>query len=159
MSIKLNIDLSIINAVNIFNQKRPLKIVSKISKYYDDNLKNKTLTILGLSFKPNTDDIRDSSSLIIAKELLNKGAKLKVNDPKAMKNTETIFKYKITYADSVLKSLDNCHCVVIMTPWKIYTKLKNNNFKNMKKKLIIDTRRILSGKNLNVEYFALGMGN
>ena len=46
-----------------------------------------------------------------------------------------------------------------MTPWKVYSKLKSSNFKNMKRKLIIDTRRILSGKNLNVEYFALGMGN
>ncbi len=76
-----------------------------------------------------------------------------------MKNTEFIFKNKIIYADSILDSLDNSQCVVIMTPWKIYTKLKNTSFKNMKRKLIIDTRRILSGKNLNVEYFALGMGN
>ena len=90
---------------------------------------------------------------------MKKKSKVTVHDPKAMKNTESIFKNKITYADSLLKSLDNCHCVVIMTPWKIYTKLKNNSFKNMKKKLIIDTRRILSGKNLSAEYFALGMGN
>ena len=75
-----------------------------------------------------------------------------------MKNTEAIFKNQITYADSLLKSLDNCHCVIIMTSWEIYRKLKNNDFKNMKRKLIIDTRRILSEKNLNGKYFGLGLG-
>jgi hypothetical protein len=45
-----------------------------------------------------------------------------------------------------------------MTPWKVYTKLKNSDFQKMEKKLIVDTRRILSGKNLNAEYLALGLG-
>ena len=92
------------------------------------------------------------------KILLKKKAKITVHDPKAMKNTEPIFKNQIVYANTLLQSLDNCQCVIIMTPWKIYTKLKNSDFKNMKRKLVIDTRRILSRKNLNVEYFALGLG-
>jgi hypothetical protein len=45
-----------------------------------------------------------------------------------------------------------------MTPWKVYTKLNSNDFQKMKKKLVIDTRRILSGKNLNVDYLAIGLG-
>ena len=122
------------------------------------SVRNKRITILGLSFKENSDDVRESRSIELIKILLKKKSKITVHDPKAMQNTESIFKNKITYADSLSKSLDNCHCVIIMTPWKIYSKLKNNSFKNMRRKLIIDTRRILSEKNLDAEYFALGLG-
>ena len=76
----------------------------------------------------------------------------------AMKNMESIFTNKITYANSLSEALENSQCVVIMTPWKVYTKLKNSDFQKMEKKLIVDTRRILSGKNLNAEYLALGLG-
>tara|TARA_B100001179_G_scaffold233044_1_gene228747 strand:+ start:3601 stop:4917 length:1317 start_codon:yes stop_codon:yes gene_type:complete len=122
------------------------------------NITNKHIAVLGLSFKENSGDIRESRSIELIKILLKKKAKITVHDPKAMKNTEPIFKNQIVYANTLLQSLDNCQCVIIMTPWKIYTKLKNSDFKNMKRKLVIDTRRILSRKNLNVEYFALGLG-
>ena len=122
------------------------------------SVRNKRITILGLSFKENSDDIRESRSIELIKILLKKKAKIIVHDPKAMKNIESIFKTKINYADSLLKSLDNSHSVVIMTPWKVYSKLKSDNFKNMKRKLIIDTRRILSEKNFNGKYFGLGLG-
>ena len=75
-----------------------------------------------------------------------------------MKNAEHIFTNKITYANALSEALQNSECVVIMTPWKVYTKLNNNDFQKMKKKLVIDTRRILSRKNLNVEYLAIGLG-
>ena len=157
-SSKIGTNPILLKAVQQINDLQIKQIISMLEKNLG-SVRNKRITILGLSFKENSDDVRESRSIELIKILLKKKSKVTVHDPKAMKNTESIFKNKITYADSLLKSLDNCHCVVIMTPWKIYTKLKNNNFKNMKKKLIIDTRRILSGKNLNVEYFALGMGN
>jgi len=157
-SSKIGVNPILLKAVQQINDLQIKRIICLLEKNLG-TIRNKHITILGLSFKENSDDIRESRSIELIKILLKKKSKISVHDPKAMKNTETIFKNKITYADSVLKSLDNCHCVVIMTPWKIYTKLKNNSFKNMKRKLIIDTRRILSGKNLNAEYFALGMGN
>ena len=92
------------------------------------------------------------------KILLRKNSKIIVHDPKATKNVEHILMNKITYANSLSEALQNSQCVVIMTPWKVYTKLNSNDFQKMKKKLVIDTRRILSGKNLNVEYLAIGLG-
>jgi len=136
--------------------------VTRIIRILEKNLgtiRNKRITVLGLSFKEKSDDIRESKSIELIKILLKKKAKITVHDPKAMKNIESVFKTKIIYADSLIKSLDNSHSVVIMTPWKVYSKLKSDNFKNMKRKLIIDTRRVLSRKNLNAEYFALGVGN
>ena len=157
-SSKIGVNPILLKAVQQVNDLQIKQIIHLLEKNLG-TIKNKRITILGLSFKENSDDVRESRSIELIKILLKKKSKITVHDPKAMKNTEAIFKNKITYADSLLKPLDNCDCVIIMTPWKIYTKLKNNSFKNMKRKLIIDTRRILSRKNLNAEYFALGMGN
>jgi len=76
-----------------------------------------------------------------------------------MKNTKKIFNNKIKYANNITDSLKNSHCAIIMTPWKQFSRLNNTHFKNMKRKLIIDTRRILTNKNSNIEYYALGIGN
>ena len=157
-SSKIGVNPILLKAVQQINDLQIKQIIYLLEKNLL-SVRNKRITILGLSFKENSDDIRESRSIELIKILLRKKSKIIVHDPKAMKNIESIFKNKIIYATSILKSLDNSDCVIIMTPWKIYTKLKSNDFKNMKRKLIIDTRRILSGKNLNAEYHALGMGN
>ena len=99
---KMGIKLLIADAVNLSNQERPIKVASKIAKYYDNNLASISLTILGLSFKPNTDDIRDSTSLKIARELLNKGAKIQVYDPKAMNNAKNEMS-ELEYCENEMK--------------------------------------------------------
>ena len=148
---------TLLNAVEDVNTKQLKQIIS-IIKQRLGNLTSKKITILGTAFKPNTDDIRDS----IAIELIKKLQKMKVNvtihDPKAMKNTEKIFGNKINYAKTVGDALSKSQCVVIMTQWKQYKKLNNNQFKNMKKKFVIDCRRILTSKQLDVDYFAIGLG-
>ena len=120
-------------------------------------LKEKNITILGLSFKENTDDIRESISIKLIKLLLTKGASITVYDPKAIDNTKKIFNNKIKYANTINDSLKNSYCAIIMTAWKQFRKLNTKNFKNMKRKLIVDTQRILE-KNSDVEYYALGIG-
>ena len=156
-SSKIGTNPILLKAVQQINDLQIKQVVHLLEKNLG-TVRNKHIAILGLSFKENSDDIRESRSIELIKILLKKKSKITVHDPKAMENTEAIFKNQITYADSLLKSLDNCHCVIIMTPWEIYRKLKNNDFKNMKRKLIIDTRRILSEKNLNGKYFGLGLG-
>ena len=156
---KLNIDLSIVNAVNIFNQNRPLRIVSKISKYYNDNLKNRTLTILGVSFKPNTDDIRDSSSLIIAKELLKKGAKLKVNDPKAMENAKKEIEELLTF-DNIYEACKQSEGLIIATEWNEYRALDLLRIKSLLiEPVIFDLRNIYNPQEAliaGIKYFGIG---
>ena len=81
-----------------------------------------------------------------------------LHDPKAMENTRKIFGDKIRYAKSVGDSLSKSQCVIMMTQWKQYEKLTNNEFQRMTKKIVIDGRRMLSGKQLDVDYFAIGLG-
>jgi len=148
---------TLLNAVEEINNKQLEQIISIIKEKLGD-LSLKRITILGTSFKPNTDDIRDSIAVELIKKLLKKKAKITIHDPKAINNTKNIFKNKINYGKSIRDSLSKSQCVIIMTQWKQYEKLTNNDFNYMTKKLVIDCRRMLIKKELNVEYYAIGLG-
>ena len=122
------------------------------------NLDSKKITILGTAFKPNTDDVRDSIAIELIKKLLKRKALVTIHDPKAIENTRDIFGLKIKYSNSIKNALSKSQCVIIMTQWKQYAKLNNNEFNYMTKKLVIDCRRILIEKQLDVDYFAIGLG-
>ena len=139
------------------NQQQITNTINLIEKNCG-NLKGKNISILGLSFKPKTDDIRDSISIIIIEKLLKKHAKIKVHDPMAIKNTKEIFADKISYSQSINESLNSTECAIIMTPWKHYRKLSRKDFQKMKNRVIIDTRRLLNNKDLGVEFHAIGIG-
>ena len=122
------------------------------------NLKQKKISILGLAFKENTDDIRESRSIKLINLLLKKNCNIFVHDPKAIDNTRLVFKNKITYSNSIKEVLINSDCVIIMTAWEEYKKLKEKDFLNMQNPLILDTRRILNIKNKKIQYIGLGVG-
>jgi len=105
------------------------------------------------------DDVRESVSIKLIKSLLRRGSKLKVHDPRAIKNTKEIFGDSIQYGNNVKDALRNSSCAIIMTPWNDYSKISNNEIKFMKKKLIVDTRRLLIEKKLDAEYYAVGIGS
>ena len=148
---------TLLNAVENVNIKQLEQVIS-IIKQRLGKLASKRITVLGTAFKPNTDDIRDSIAIELIKKLQKKKANIIIHDPKAMKNTERVFGDKINYAKTVVDALSKSQCVIIMTQWKQYEKLNDNQFKNMKKKFVIDCRRILSDKQLDVDYFAIGLG-
>ena len=147
----------LLNAVEEVNTKQLKQIISLIKQKLG-NLSSKKITILGTAFKPDTDDIRDSIAIELIKKLLKKKAKITIHDPKAMKNTKRIFGDKINYAKTVEDALSKSHCVIIMTQWKQYEKLNNNEFKYMTTKFVIDCRRMLVKKQLDVDYYAIGLG-
>jgi len=113
---------------------------------------------LGVAFKPDTDDIRDSVGIELVRKLLKLGAKITIHDPKAIETTRKIFHDNAKYENSVTSALKNCQCAVIMTKWKEYERINNQTIKHMAKKIIIDSRRILSDKNLDAKYYAVGLG-
>ena len=157
-STKAGISPIFLNAVDKTNQFQINNIVKIIEKNCG-SLKNKKITILGLSFKPKTDDIRDSVALEVIKKLLKKQARISVHDPMAIKNVKEKFNKKIIYSISISDALKDSYCGVIMTAWPEYSKINNNNLKVMKNKLIIDSRRILQNEKLKCKYIALGIGN
>ena len=153
----LGVESTLLNAVhqtNILQIEEIIKLIKKIVI----NLKNKNITILGLSFKEESDDIRESRSIKLIQKLLKKQSKITVHDPKALENTKLIFGNKITYCKKIIDAIDNSDCVILMTPWKQYSKLQNIEFEGMRKKNIIDTRRILNIDNNDVNYIGLGIG-
>jgi len=154
---KIGINPTLLNAVEKTNQKQLQNIISLMEKILG-KLTSKRVTVLGTAFKPNTDDVRDSIAIELIKKLLKKEAKITVHDPKAIRNTKNVFGGKICYDESITRALNNSHCAIIMTQWKQFGELNNKSIKCMKRKLIIDCRRILANKKLDAEYYALGIG-
>ena len=154
----IGIKPTFLNEVEKTNQKQITNIIYLIEKKIG-SINKKRITVLGTSFKPETDDIRDSISIKLIKKLLEKGAKVTVHDPKAIENTKKIFSDKIEYRKSIIESLTESQCVIIMTQWKEYSKITNNTIRKMDKRIIIDSRRILAEKNIGADYEAIGIGN
>jgi len=154
---KIGVNPMLLNAVEKTNHERVNNIVSLMKKILG-NITSKRITILGTAFKPNTDDVRDSKSIELIKKLLKNKAKITIHDPKAIESTKKIFGAKILYAKSIADALNKSQCGVIMTHWKQYDTLNNNSIKHMNKKIIVDCRRVLAKKELDAEYYAIGIG-
>ncbi len=154
----LGTESTLLNAVQQTNILQIEKII-KLAENALGNLKNKRIAILGLSFKEESDDIRESTSIKLINILLKKQAKINAHDPKAIENTRMIFGDKIRYNETIRDALSNTDCVIVMTPWKQYSKLKNIDFEGMKKKIIVDTRRILNVDDNDIKYIGLGIGS
>tara|TARA_Y100000996_G_scaffold10601_1_gene8641 strand:- start:4722 stop:6029 length:1308 start_codon:yes stop_codon:yes gene_type:complete len=148
---------TLLNAVEEVNTKQLEEIICILKEKFTV-LDSKRITILGTSFKPDTDDVRDSIAITLIQKLLKLNADIIIHDPRAIENTRKKFREKIKYADSISNSIKNSHCVIIMTQWNEYKKLNNKMINQMKKKLIIDCRRLLIDKNINAEYYAIGIG-
>ena len=147
----------LLNAVEEINEKQVQQIIKLLEKKLN-GISSRKITVMGTSFKPNTDDIRDSISIKLIKKLLKKKSKITVYDPKALENTKNIFGDKISYENSIIDALSKSQCAIFMTHWKEFEKIDNKAIRCMKRKLIIDCRRIFAEEKLDAEYFALGIG-
>tara|TARA_B100000029_G_scaffold495804_1_gene561238 strand:+ start:822 stop:2135 length:1314 start_codon:yes stop_codon:yes gene_type:complete len=154
----IGVNPSFLKSVEKINQKQIDNIISLMKKSLG-TLESKKITILGTAFKPNTNDIRASKSIELIKKLLKNKAKIFVHDPKALENTKKFFGNKINYSESLYDALDKSYCVIIMTQWEQYDQINKNSLKHMKRKIIIDSRRLLIKKQLDGKYFAIGVGN
>ena len=132
----------ILKAVEMVNKEQKIVLVKKILKQFNNNIKNKTFSIWGLSFKPGTNDIREASSLTIIKELIKNGAKIKVYDPKAMDEMKKYIKENIQYCDSKYKALKDSEALILLTEWKEF---RSPNFKKIKK--LLKKAIIFDGRN------------
>ena len=135
-----------------------IKIIMDLIKRELGNINKKKIGLLGLSFKENTDDVRESVSIKLIYELLQQDCNVLVHDPKAIPNTRQIFDQKITYCTNIDDVFSHSDCVVILTPWAEYKNLKEKSILKMNNPLIIDTRRILEIKNKKIRYVGIGLG-
>ena len=156
-STKVGINPTLLTAVEKTN-KQQINSIIKLIKQNIGKIHGRKIAVLGIAFKPETDDIRDSVSVELVNRLIKLGAKITIHDPKAIENAKKIFNNKIKYQKSVSTAVKDCKCAIIMTAWKQYEKINNKTIEQMAKKFIIDSRRIISDKKLNAKYFAIGLG-
>ena len=156
----LSYDPSFLKAVGAVNNVQPQRTVS-LAKKHLGKLKGKQIAILGLSFKPNTDDMRKAKSIPIIRQLLKEGASITAYDPVAIEKAKSILKDKIKYASSPTECLKDADCCIIATEWDEFKKLKPRDFKqNMRHPILIDGRRIYPPKQFSqkLEFEAIGLG-
>ncbi|MDC0497956.1 UDP-glucose/GDP-mannose dehydrogenase family protein [Alphaproteobacteria bacterium] len=153
-----DVDLSILSSVNAFNEERVNKITNKFIS--NANLKNgDQISLLGLSFKPNTDDVRDSTSLKIAKLLQGQGIVIKSYDPEAMDNARKE-NNELQLYDSAYEACKDTKAIIIGTEWNEFRALDFLKIKGSSKNLVIlDLRNIYKAKeieDLGFHYFGTG---
>ena len=155
---KHDVDLSILSSVDTFNENRINKISKKIISKANLN-KGDYVGLLGLSFKPNTDDVRDSTSLKIAKLLQDMGIFVKAYDPEAMDNAKKE-NTELQLFDSAYEVCEDTKAIIIGTEWNEFRALNFLKIQKSSKNLIIfDLRNIYNAKEieeLGLQYFGTG---
>jgi len=155
---KLKIDLSVIKSVIKSNENRSSLLLKRVYEILNGKIKNKKICFLGVTFKANTDDMRDSSSLSMIPSLIKKGAKVNYFDPTGMK--EEFKKLKnVQFSNNINSAIKESDLIIIHTEWNDF---KSINFKkevNKKNFIIFDMRNIYSAskmKELKIKYFGVG---
>ncbi len=141
--------MDILNAVHAVNRRQKERLFEKIVAHFGPNLSGRVFAIWGLSFKPETDDIREAPSIITINKLLAAGATCQVHDPAAMDNIRNIYGARLVYADKALMALKGADALIIHTEWNEY---RNPNFvtiaNELKEKIIFDGRNLYGYKEL-----------
>jgi len=133
----------IVEAVAEVNASQKARMVAKIKQALGGSAADKTIAVLGLTFKPQTDDMRDAPSLAILPALADKGATIKAHDPEGMEEAKRELSDSVIYADSIEAAVTDADAVVLMTEWNQYRGLNLANIKAlMKGNAFIDLRNV-----------------
>ena len=155
-----NYQFKIIDSVMEVNELQKLSIVKKVKSYYGDDLNGKKFALWGLSFKPETDDIREAPSLSMIKELTDSGAEVISYDPEAMDNIRDLVGDKIKYSKNSLEALEGVDALLIATEWSAFRNPDFNLMHSlMKSPIIFDGRNLYSlesMENKNFYYQSVG---
>ena len=153
------VDSKMLEAALEVNESQPM-IVVEMAKERLGILKGKRIAVLGLAFKPETDDVRESRSEVVIRELMDNGADVIGHDPEGMENFKELI--DIETADSIEKAVNKADCVILMTEWKAYIDMNLKMLKDrMSGNVIIDGRRAFDPKlveEAGFDYRAIGLG-
>jgi UDPglucose 6-dehydrogenase len=159
-SIEMGSEMKILTTVDKLNKERKLLLVDRVMQHFDNNVKGKQLTVWGLAFKPNTDDMREAPSVVILNRLLELGAKVVAYDPVAMKNAGFYFKGSVQYADDEYAALKGSDALLVVTEWNEFRNPDFNLLKsNLKEPVVFDGRNIFEPekmKELGFTYYSIG---
>ncbi len=153
-------ELKVLKAVEDVNQNQKSVLFNKISNYFNGNLKGKHIAIWGLSFKPETDDMREAPSVTIINKLLENGAEVTAYDPIAMHEAKRVFGDRINFAKDMYETLIGTDALTVVTEW---SEFRLPNFKVMEKlmknKVLFDGRNIFDidqVEEFGFRYFGIG---
>lgn len=155
----------ILKAVHEVNQAQKHVLFEKILKYFKNDIKGKTFAVWGLAFKPNTDDIREASSLTLLEHLFAAGASVQAYDPAAMENVAQHFgtSNNLKFVKTELEALKNADALVIVTEWREFRSPDFQTIKaSLKHPVIFDGRNLYDPSEmtaLHMDYFGIGRGN
>lgn len=153
----------ILNSVQEVNKNQKMVLPKKVIRRFGKNLSKLTFAVWGLSFKPETDDMRDASSIIIIDELTKRGAKIQAYDPKAMHEAQACYlkkNSKVTYCKNKQAALKGVDALILITEWKEFRSPDFEKIKKaMKQNIIFDGRNIYDRKKMEedgFEYYGIG---
>lgn len=140
---KFNVNMSLVEEVIRSNEKQKIRMVDKLEKLVG-RISDKSIAVLGLAFKSETDDVRESPAIDIINELIKRKGIVKAHDPEAIENAKRVFGDKIKYYNDKFEAIKDCDAVIIVTEWNEYRNLDLERCKEvMKKPIILDTRNLL----------------
>lgn len=153
--------LEILKAVERVNEYQKERLFHKLKGVFkNESLGNKVISLWGLAFKPETDDMRESTALVIIRKLLNEGCKIRVYDPEAMSECKRIIENKVEYCKTMYDAVSNADALLLLTEWKEFRlpdwAIIGNS---MKRKLVLDGRNIFDSEELaehGFEYHCIG---
>lgn len=152
--------LRILQSVEEVNDAQKSVLFEKIMKHFNNNIQGKTFALWGLSFKPNTDDMREAPALVIIKKILEAGAKVRAYDPVAMHECKRKIGEIIEYCKEPMDTIKNCDALLVITEWNEFRSPDFNQVgKLLKNKLIFDGRNIYDPsemKESGYTYYSIG---
>lgn len=154
----LGYEFEILKGVINVNHKQQDLMLTKLNERFD-NIKGKRIAVLGLAFKPNTDDMREAPSIGITEKLIEQGAEVVAYDPIAIDKAKNLLNEKVQYATRIEETILNSDAVLILTDWEEIKSMDINLFKTMSYPLVIDGRNCFGLEDMkafNVEYHSIG---
>lgn len=153
-------EMTVIKAVEEVNNRQKAILFNKFKRYFNGDIKGKTVAVWGLSFKPETDDMRDAPSLTLIESLLESGVKVRAYDPAAMEEARKYLDDRIYYAKDIYDAANETDALIVPTEWKEF-RLPNWSIlkKIMNNHLVIDGRNIYNKEDLSAygfEYSGIG---
>jgi UDPglucose 6-dehydrogenase len=152
--------ITIVEAAIASNNRRKERMVEKIIAANGGSVQGKTLAVLGLTFKPGTDDMREAASVVIVPELLSRGAFIRAYDPQGMKEAHKFFSGEIAWCEDAYDAMEDADGVIILTEWNEFRSMELKKAKSLlRKPLVIDLRNVYKRQDmqrLGFHYVSVG---
>ncbi len=157
---KNDYSLDVLKAVEQINDRQKSLLFDKFSKFYKGNIARKTVAILGLAFKPNTDDMREAPALVLIQKLLEANCTVKAYDPVAMTECKRRIGNTISYCQNLYEAIENADALFLVTEWAEFKIVDFAKLKTlMKSPVIFDGRNIYNAEDIiknEITYFPIG---